>query len=78
MAHGDLHLHRLRADDFDLDVATIPVRRRAVRSRQLTGANPRLALEHDAPAGPVREPVAWRSQHEPRIRAAIAAARQRR
>jgi protein-tyrosine phosphatase len=50
----------------------------AVRGRQLTDANPRFLLEHGIPAGPVRELVAWRSEHEPRIRAAIAAARQRR
>jgi hypothetical protein len=48
-----------------------------VRCRQLTGANPRFLLEHGIPAGPLREPVAWRPQHESRVRAAITAARQR-
>ena len=47
----------------------------ALRSRQLTGANPRFLLAHGIPAGPQRDPVAWRPQHEQRVRAAIAAAR---
>jgi protein-tyrosine phosphatase len=47
----------------------------ALRSRQLTGANPRFLLAHGIPAGPERDPAAWRPQHERRMRAAIAAAR---
>ena len=47
----------------------------AQRSRQLTSANPRFLLAHGIPAGPHRDPAAWRPQHEQRIRAAIAAAR---
>jgi protein-tyrosine phosphatase len=50
----------------------------AVRRRQLTEANPRFLLEHGIPAGPGREPAAWRSHHERRMRAAIAAARHHR
>ncbi len=47
----------------------------ALRSRQLTGANPRFLLAHGIPAGPARDPAAWRPHHEQRMRAAIAAAR---
>jgi protein-tyrosine phosphatase len=50
----------------------------AARRRQLTEANPRFLLEHGLPIGPAREPVAWRSHHDRRVRAAIAAARHRR
>jgi protein-tyrosine phosphatase len=48
----------------------------ALRSRQLTGANPRFLLEHGIPAEPVR--AAWHSPNEGRMRAAMAAARSRR
>jgi protein-tyrosine phosphatase len=47
----------------------------AVRTEQLTEANPRFLLEHGIPHG-LEQPVrAWRSPHEGRVRAAIAAAR---
>jgi protein-tyrosine phosphatase len=47
----------------------------ALRGVQLTEANPRFLLEHGIPPGPSAEPRAWRSRHERRVRAAIAAAR---
>jgi protein-tyrosine phosphatase len=50
----------------------------ALRSRQLTGANPRFLLEHGIPAEPARARVAWHSPNEERVRAAMAAARRRR
>jgi protein-tyrosine phosphatase len=46
-----------------------------LRSRQLTGANPRFLLAHGIPGEAPRDPLAWRPQHEQRMRAAIAAAR---
>jgi protein-tyrosine phosphatase len=47
----------------------------APRGRQLTEANPRFLLAHGIPAGPGRDELAWRSPHERRMHAAIAAAR---
>lgn len=47
----------------------------AVRTEQITQANPRFLLEHGIPHGPDDEPRAWRSRHESRVRAAMAAAR---
>jgi protein-tyrosine phosphatase len=47
----------------------------AVPDSPLTGANPRFLLAHGIPDAHER---AWRSPHERRVRAAIAAARQRR
>ena len=47
----------------------------AVRTEQITQANPRFLLEHGIPHGPEDEPRAWRSRHESRVRAAMAAAR---
>jgi protein-tyrosine phosphatase len=42
---------------------------------RLTEANPRFLLEHGIPPGPGRDGLAWRSPHERRVQAAIAAAR---
>ena len=47
----------------------------ALRSVHLTEANPRFLLEHGIPPGVEDELRAWRSPHEGRVRAAIAAAR---
>jgi protein-tyrosine phosphatase len=49
----------------------------ALRSRQLTGANPRFLLQHGIPMTPHDERGAWHAPHERRVRAAIAAARSR-
>ena len=45
----------------------------ALRSRQLTGANPRFLLQHGIPAAPHDERGAWHAPHERRVQAAIAA-----
>jgi len=47
----------------------------ALDRRELMGANPRFLLANGIPAGPVRDPAAWRPHHEQRMRGAIAAAR---
>jgi protein-tyrosine phosphatase len=71
--HGGTRRHTLAAGP----AAAAHAGASTVRSRLLTGANPRFLLEHGIPAGPRREPVAWRPQHESRMLAAITAARQR-
>ena len=45
----------------------------ALRGRQLTEANPRFLLHHGIPALPRDERAAWRSPHQRRMQAAIAA-----
>jgi protein-tyrosine phosphatase len=72
--HGGARRHTLAAGP----AAAARAGASAVRRRQLTEANPRFLLEHGIPPGPAREPVAWRSHNDRRVRAAIAAARHRR
>ena len=71
--HGGTRRHTLAAGP----AAAAHAGASTVRCRQLTEANPRFLLEHGIPAGPLRELVAWRPQHESRMRAAISVARQR-
>jgi len=67
MAYVDLHAERIGRAGAS-----------TVSSRRLARGNPRVPPERGNAAGPVGDLVAWRSQHETRIRAAIAAARLRR